>query len=255
MISKSELLSCLPPFANQEVLLTLDQGTGEIMSEIIATHKATTEHYDAIHPFFDCYDPLDTAIYIWNFLKYNLKYKVEPAEIQTVKTPAAILQDNATVDCKHYALFAAGILDAINRNNCEAIDWCYRFAGYKGKQIEHVFIVLYPNTEFETWLDPVLNSFDDHSEMPKYFKDKYIEPTIAVSGIGALYRISGVNKPQERSFTVDENEAAEAFLIAVERNYYGLRQFFKKYWTIVEPWLWQCLNKEQAEHFNRIING
>jgi len=51
--------------------------------------------------------------------------------------------------------------------------FAYRFASYNAfsKMFGHVFIVVYPNTKHEIWIDPVLESFDDRTKTPYYYKD------------------------------------------------------------------------------------
>ena len=48
-------------------------------------------------------------------------------------------------DCKGYALFAAGIIDAIRRSG-ENVDWVYRFASCNilNRVPAHVFVVSFP---------------------------------------------------------------------------------------------------------------
>jgi len=61
-----------------------------------------------------------------------------------------------------------------------------RFASYKDgvKEPGHVFAVLYPGTNKEIWVDPVLDRFDDRSKQPTFYKDKKVKMSlIALSGV------------------------------------------------------------------------
>lgn len=183
---KIALLEKLAPFKNEVKKISDEQDTGDIEKEIIRKHKECETDYDDISEFFYNGDTYNTCNRIWTFLKNNLKYTIEPAAEQTVKSPQAILQDGAKTDCKHYALFAGGILDSLTALGYDDFDWCYRFAGYNSKAIEHVFVVVHPDTDDEIWIDPVLDDFDDHYP-PYYFEDKRVSP-----GKKVLKNIAGI---------------------------------------------------------------
>lgn len=185
MVSKDTVLKALPPYRNDWKIVTYEQGTGDIISEILSTHKATEGDYDIIAPMFETGYIYNDCHNIWNFLKYRLNYTIESENEQTVKTPVAILQPGAKTDCKHYSLFAGGVLDAISAANGNCINWCYRFAGYSSNAIEHVFVVVDPGTEDEIWIDPVLQYFDCR-EWPRYYEDhsvRKMKKTAKVAGV------------------------------------------------------------------------
>lgn len=54
-----------------------------------------------------------TAAKVWYFMRNELKYVAEPQEEQTAKTIRKIIADaKKGNDCKHYATFAVGVLNA-----------------------------------------------------------------------------------------------------------------------------------------------
>lgn len=217
MVSKKEVLALLPPFKNEKKLVTWRQSTNALVNEIVKTHEKYETDYDLIYQLFDTGDIYDTCAGLWNFCKYNLKYTIEGEDEQTVKSPTAILQSGEKIDCKHYSLFIAGVLDAIKQNMGDGWDWCYRFASYNGtKHIEHVFVVVFdPVTKKEIWIDPVLSGFNQHKQ-PSYYIDKYM----------ALYSISGITDLLDSdavTATVSKQNAFSNFLVLVNLNAMGYK--------------------------------
>jgi len=184
------LLMKLDSFKNNQKIISYDQSTNDIINAILKQHNKSEKDYDKLFYFFDCGNFYDTAKKVFNFLKNNIKYQIEPDQLQTVKTPAAILATKKG-DCKHLSLFLAGILDSYRRNTGEKFDLCYRFASYDGsKTPEHVFVVINPGSKNEIWCDAVLDYFNEKKE-PDFYKDKKIQNM-------ALMALSGFNqRPQQ----------------------------------------------------------
>jgi len=173
------LMGQLAPFENRREMLTDDQSTGDIISAILDAHKRHAGDYAKISSFFNAGSTRDTARKIFNFLKGNVKYVIEPGSRQTVKSPSAILAQGYG-DCKHYSLFAGGILQNLG------IPFNYRFASYRvfNKEPQHVFVVVNPGTKNEIWIDPVLNKFD-YKKAYTYATDRKPMALYSISGIGA----------------------------------------------------------------------
>lgn len=174
----------LQPYKGTKKVIVENQSTGDIIEGILDTHKRYKSDYDKIYHYFVGSSLMDTCNNIWQFLKDNVKYYIEPQKLQTLRSPAAILMK--ACDCKSYSLFANGILDAYRRNENKNFDICYRFAGYtKPKRIEHVFSVCTDKQGNEIWTDAVLNSFNDRFTIPVYYRDKKIEnmALVAMAGV------------------------------------------------------------------------
>ena len=183
MINKNEILGKLAPFKNYQVIVSQDQSVGEIIDGILGTHEKYKNEYDKISSYFVGDNEIETAQNIWNFLKSNVPYYIEDTKSQTLRSPSAIVAMPG--DCKSYALFANGILDSLNRKGYFKIPLAYRFASYKdnNREPQHVFSVLYPGTNKEIWIDPVLKRFNEKRE-PTYYKDKKLKMAlIALSGV------------------------------------------------------------------------
>lgn len=156
-------------------VLVEDQEVTDIMRGMVKKHKECVGYYDVIYPLFDQEGSWwDVGERLWNFCKEQIRYRVESTAWQWVSTPATILK-NGYCDCKGYALFCAGIIDAMKRAG-EDVEWCYRFASYTlfNSTPGHVFVVINPSTD-NIWLDPVLGSFNAHSPRPIWKQDRYVQ--------------------------------------------------------------------------------
>lgn len=184
--SVDNILMSLPPFQNEKQVIIYDQSAGDIINAIVSSFKKNKNEYDKIFSFFAGNNEVETAENVFNFLKKNVRYVIEDEDNQLIKTPAAIIATGKTgSDCKNYALFIAGVMDAYRRNEGVDFPLSFRFASYKNdKTPQHVFVVLYPGSNEEIWIDPVLNYFDQ-KVYPYYFKDKKIT-NMALSSLGGI---------------------------------------------------------------------
>jgi len=188
MIDSNFLLGKLPVYQGKKILITSDQSTNDIINEMIQAHKLHRADYDKISTFFWQGNLKDTCKFIFDFLKRNVKYSIEPDERQSIKSPSAILSTgyykNGYNDCKHYSQFISGILDSLKRKG-HKLDWFYRFANYRffTKQPQHVFVVATQGSKVY-WIDPVLNYFNERKPFINKIDKKM-----------SLYSISGT-KPQ-----------------------------------------------------------
>lgn len=179
---RETMLMKLPEFSDKWELIEKNQTVGDIMSAVLQAHDDFEKDYDAIAHTFGGYDDLRTLENIFDFLKTNIRYNAEPASEQVVKSPSAIIE-TGVVDCKGYAGFIAGVLDAMNRKGAD-IPFCYVFAWYGGGKDGHVFVEAEVNGG-TVWIDPVLSTFNARSPMPtrtrKFYKDM------------AIYKLSGID--------------------------------------------------------------
>jgi hypothetical protein len=188
MVSANTILGKLNPFLNQQNVVVENQGVNDIISGILETHNKYQSEYDKIYKYFDSGDLYETCNNIYNFLKKNVPYYIESNDLQYLKSPSGIISTPS--DCKSYALFSCGVLDAIKRNTGDNFDVSYRFASYDpfDKVPQHVFCVVRENGE-EFWIDPVLESFNEKKK-PYFFKDKNVN-NMSLVGLSGVY-------PQQR---------------------------------------------------------
>lgn len=214
MVPIAKVRALLPPFKNKQVWVTDNQGTKDIINNILDTHNAYTDDYLLIADLFDFGDEFDIGARIWNFCKYQLHYKAESEKRQTVMSPAAIVSPGMNVDCKHYSLFIAGVLNALNQGDNEQIDWAFRFVSeMQNKSIGHVFVVVFLDNGKEIWIDPVLTSFNQRKNYTKQIDKKVM----------ALYKISGVSNQQQVNVSVDKEQAFSNFLVMLNKNYFQIK--------------------------------
>jgi len=186
MVSADTLLSVLPPFNNKAVLIEQAQEVGDIVKEVVNAHREFAGDYDAIYQFFENGSIKQIAERLFSFCRENIVYDVETEQHQTTRSPAAILAMGYG-DCKHYAGFIAGVLDAINRNTQKRIPWKYRFASYEVLNTDpgHVFVVV-DDKNYSYWVDPVLQGFNIRMH-PFYYLDQKVNTMLTrLSGLPAV---------------------------------------------------------------------
>lgn len=169
-LDKSTLLGTLPPYRDGWITIHPDQQVKDIIREVLNAHDEFAPYYDKIALYFD-----DTTIdrvcnKLYEFCKSEIAYDEESADDQTSALPTGILT-RGKGDCKHYAGFIGGVLDALNRQGA-GIKWKYRFASYDvmNKTPGHVFIVV-DDEGTEKWIDPTPGAANI---MPTWITDKKI---------------------------------------------------------------------------------
>lgn len=181
--SVQTLIGALPPYKDEWVVIHPNQQVHDIIREVLDAHKEFAPYYDDIALYFDATTLDETCDDLYRFCKKNLRYKEEGEEQQTTALPTGLLK-RGYCDCKGYAGFCGGVLDALNRLTGRKINWCYRFASYSpfDSTPHHVFIVVRDGSE-EMWIDPTPNS---DRMTPVWETDKKI------SGMPLMRNIAGV---------------------------------------------------------------
>ena len=179
MISSEMILSLLPVYNGKVEIIADDQSVYDIIQGVKDIHKRYADQYDIIAPYFIQRTPEQTCRYIFNFLRRSSFYYIETDEKQTLRSPSAILATGKIqgLDCKNYALFIGGVLDAINRTGIQEIPYAYRFATdmILDPTPCHVFIVAWPGSNDEVWIDPIppVNYFNEHLLYYYHIDKKY----------------------------------------------------------------------------------
>lgn len=180
---RTEILGLLN-YRGEKKLIVKNQDVNDIIKTILEQHKQHAKDYDKIYHLFLRSSEVLTLKAIFDFLKNNVKYSIETSENQKIKSPGAIIYTGKTTgsDCKGYASFINGVVDAINRSGKMKIPFCYRFSSYKiiDTTPQHVFAVAYPGSQHEIWVDPVLPFFDQRK---KYYSKVDKMPLYTLSGI------------------------------------------------------------------------
>ena len=136
-MNRDRLLGRLTPYGRKRILIKQDQGVPDIISAMLSAHKIYAPEYDKISQDFYAGDGIQTAKNLFNFLKENVRYKIESENNQRIMSPTAILSVGASngrdggIDCKNLSLFIMGVLDFLKRKGLINNDIFYRFASYK----------------------------------------------------------------------------------------------------------------------------
>jgi hypothetical protein len=218
------LLSYLPPYKGNEYIIKKNQNTDDIINGILDAQIRYAKDYSNISSFFIGSTTRKTCENIWKFLKENVRYRIESEDRQTIKTPAAIIATGNTVgsDCKNLSLFTAGILQDLNKKGLTKIPFCFRFSSYKlfSDIPEHVFVVAYPGTDKEIWIDAVLRQFDYKKDYTYKIDKKPM--LVGISGIGAVKKQTLLKKGAKVVLKVAGSPARTAFLLLVGLNFANL---------------------------------
>jgi hypothetical protein len=189
MVSREKLLDCLPPFRDEWITLSSDQTVDTIISEVLSSHKYFAPYYDKIALYFDVGSIQKICNTLYRFCKQNFEYVEETEESQTTSVPSGLLE-RGHCDCKGYATFCAGVLDAIKRSTGNPIDWYYRFASYKnGDRVPHHVFTVVKTATGEIWIDPTPGATDKD---PSWIIDKTVKTTNEmpllrnIAGIGMI---------------------------------------------------------------------
>lgn len=179
-----EVYKLLSPASNNAVKTVENQSTNDIIQQVLKQHKSNAVEAKKIAHLFDGGNLYSTCKIIWDFLKYQVPYEVEPSEKQSTKTLSRILYDAINKkgnDCKHYSSFTGAILAALGYDK----DFVYRFAGYSSYHSTptHVYCVA-KDGDGKIYIDAVINGFD----LEKPYKIK-IDKKANMS----LYSLSGVD--------------------------------------------------------------
>lgn len=235
-MQREKLLGSLLPYQNKTALIVSEQSTGDIIKSILNAHDKHASDYKKIAYHFKGSTPKQTAKNIFDFLKSNVKYFIEPSEKQMIKSPAAIVAQGFG-DCKSYSLFSSGIARALG------LPYAFRFSSYKkyDPQPGHVFTVINPGSQNEIWIDPVLPKFN--------YKKPYNFAIDKIPHNMALYKVSGVSDAEisglkdivkkvgqtlKKGVTlvakVAASPARNAFLLLVDINFTGLATKLSAAW-------------------------
>lgn len=188
MVSRSEILKRLPPVMARRNVIADDQDTKDIIREVVDAHNYFAKDYDAICSLFDEPTHAETYAALFDFCKKNIRYVIEKNQLQTTRSPAALI-GMGNGDCKHYAGFIGGVLDALKRKG-RNYTWCYRFASYDrfDPTPQHVFVVAFDRGR-ETWIDPVLSSLNKRFPIYFFHVDKRVPMLQRISGVNNLSTI------------------------------------------------------------------
>jgi hypothetical protein len=150
---------------NNDIILTLNQQFPEAVKQVKNVRVSGADKYQQGRAIF-------------NYLKYSIDYKKDPAGKQVIQLPARMIGDTKQGDCKSKALAAAALMH-INGFK----DVALRYASYDpaDKTPTHVYAVGKDEKGKEIVIDPVWKLFNTQAPY-KHKKDYKMEISV-ISGI------------------------------------------------------------------------
>lgn len=157
MVTPDIILTRLPPYLDEWQLVKKEQYVPDIIKEICTAHRMYGGYYDTFSDLFCSSDPGAVADRLYDFCKAYIKYQEESVDNQTSAIPTGILH-RGYGDCKHYALFCAGVIASLNRLYGCCFEAYFYFVAYRrAEEPYHVFVSLMDGDQ-EIWIDPTPGS-------------------------------------------------------------------------------------------------
>lgn len=150
---------------NNDIIITLNKQFPDAVNQVKNVKISGADHYSKGRAIF-------------NYLKYSVKYKKDPAGKQVIQLPARMINDTKSGDCKSKALAAAALMDV---NGFK--DVALRYASYdpNDKTPTHVYAVGKDDQGKEIIIDPVWKSYNTQAPY-KHKKDYKMEISV-ISGV------------------------------------------------------------------------
>lgn len=161
MVTPEMVLQRLPASKGEYELIKERQYVPDIVTEVRKAHRMFGSFYDQFSDLFYNRYPGIVSDNLYNFCKQYLRYKEQPKEWQSSLMPQGIIElgyQGDGVDCKHYALFCAGVLGSLNRLYGCCFEGYFYFVGYDGAQEPYHVYVAVMDEKCETWIDPTPGS-------------------------------------------------------------------------------------------------
>lgn len=138
--------------------------TSDIIKEVLECYQQTYSQVKDFAPSLQGSSITETCSNVWNFIKQNIHYKIDPPGVQWIKTPARLWSDKEG-DCKSFSVMAASLLNNLG------ITPTFRFVSYSilDDTATHVYVVALLKNE-EIIIDAVYDSFNAQQQYA-YKKD------------------------------------------------------------------------------------
>lgn len=155
----------IAPALHTSSLKVAEGTTGDIMRIVLDCYKSKNNQVKNFAPHLQGSSIKQTCQNIWDFVKQNIRYKVDPPGQQWIKEPARVWADKVC-DCKSYSVFIASCLRHLGINGM------FRFVSFDADNSTptHVYIVV-PNGGKEIVIDCVVKKFNQ--EEPYQYKHDY----------------------------------------------------------------------------------
>jgi len=173
--------STIIPAKNKFINHHKNGGNSDIIKTFFARYNEAMEQGKKIAPFFQKKSFAESCFLVWNFVKYNIKYEVDPEGTQLIQLPSYLLNTSRKGDCKSKTLLCAAIISNFNFNGKRPIVTII-FTNYEDiKSYTHVYMSAKLDDQ-EFIVDPVY--FDFNKQKPYFSKKIYTMEINSVSGFG-----------------------------------------------------------------------
>lgn len=204
MDSRNNILSTIGRPNNQAKVVVNMHNTNDIIRQMERAHYDNSNFAKKIAKQYKGDTIKETCQNIFNWIKDNIQYKIEPAHLQTTKSLQRLVSDGYG-DCKHYSGFFAAILTALN------IKHHYRFASYtRSKTPTHVYVVAYDEKNRPIICDAVLERFNTEKNYNNKI-DKYMLAHLSgIDSIGAKGKVKAKVKAVAKKVVQAPKQAVKA---------------------------------------------
>lgn len=189
----------IKPAKDKETVINSDGQTRDIVKEILAIDKLSQIYTRQFAKHLKGKTLRGTCFNIWEFVKYQIEYVLDPEGIQFTKTPGKTWKDRFA-DCKAYSIFISSCLKNLGINHA------YRFVSYSNiSKFTHVYIVVKEPQRIV--IDSVMPGFDREKPF-NFHKDVNMTKIIRLEGIGQ--EDNEITDPDDFLFTETELKEEES---------------------------------------------
>lgn len=166
----------IPSSTGKDMVYYENGDTKNIMKVVFKAYKKGCKQLAKIKPYIVGKNVLETCENIFNLVKQNISYKVDPIGEQFIKLPSR-LWESKVGDCKSFSIFICACLDAVG------IKGAMRFVSFNQDPTPtHVYVVVKTGSK-EIIIDAVLNDFNYEKPYQKKY-DYNMSKIVMMSGIG-----------------------------------------------------------------------
>lgn len=175
MITRKKAIALMPPVEGKTNIVNQFGITSDIISVAKKHYESNYLQSKPIAKYFQGATITETCKNIWNWTRENIKYKIDVAGKQDIKSPSSVVT-SGFADCKGLSIFILSVLQNLG------IKSNFRYACYRGTEVTHVYVVAYDEQGRTIGVDACIACFN--LEKPNiYYKDVMTQIS-TISGIG-----------------------------------------------------------------------
>ena len=174
MITRQYAKGLIPFYNNKKVVAVENGNTESIIDTVLSDYQKSYEQSNRLAKEFKKHSVLATCEQVYNWVRENIKYVLDPKGKQYIKTPASVIHQGFA-DCKGLSILILSILENLG------IKAHFRFAGYKNENVTHVYVRAYDEFDSPIKVDACLPQFN--TEKPYISKKDVMTKVISINGI------------------------------------------------------------------------